>query len=869
MPRPRFSDLHTWLNHRYLGNSSITTYYALLEACLIGVVSALAALLLKDGIGSLGWLRLQAVNRFGVGSLLVFSSVLGLLAGLLIEYGSTATKGSGIPQVKAALARFPVPLSLWVAGIKLLGTILALGAGFTLGRRGPTVHIGAVLAAQLSQWVPTSPQHRRQMIAAGAAAGLAAGFNTPIAGVLFVVEELSRDMSGLTLETAIMASFTGSVISRWLGSADLNIVATMLTPPEGNFFQVGDIPFYMALGVMAGGLGVVFNQGLLWGLTGPQQRLSWVWRMGAAGLVTGVVIAIAPPVFRDNAGLREFLITGDSSWQTILLIFVLHFMLTLVAYGSGAPGGLFAPALVLGSALGYLMGSAKLALLGAAPQTTYALVGMGAFFTAVARVPVTAIVIIFELTTDFRLVLPLMISTALAYCVAEALKPGSIYQHLLKASGIELTDEGENYDVLGTLQATQVMQHQVETLQPSMTLGAVWQICQRSHHHGFPVVERGQLVGMITEVHLAKLGSQNPQRPVRDFMDRRPVAVHPGVVLSDVLYLMDRHHLSHLPVTEGRKLVGIITRSDLIHATADQLRGVNRAYNTDPSYGVYRTRAPATGEGRILLPVSDATVLHRLLPLVAAIADQYHYEVECLHIITLPPHLSPAQTPINLQPALALLDTVRQATHHWSAPLHTQVRVAHDTAQTILETIQARHIDLLIMDWPGRTRSAEFLFGTITDTLLRESPCDVLLLKPAQGFGLGAQQQQSTPWLIPFSGGPNIYAALSLLPALAQLELPQSILMPQVGAGEGDQELQQIAESLGPKLPCPVVPLALPSQDIVTAIVQLTQAKHCGLVVLGASREGMVQQALHGNVPEAIASAVSSTVILFQVAQTH
>ncbi|MGB0561643.1 MAG: chloride channel protein [Spirulinaceae cyanobacterium] len=866
MPRLRFPDLQNWLNHRYLGNSSITTYYALLEACLIGVVSALAALLLKQGIGSLGWLRLQSVNQFGVGSLLVFSTVLGLLAGLLVEYGSTAAKGSGIPQVKAALARFPVPLSLPLVLIKLLGTVLALGAGFTLGRRGPTVHIGAVLAAQLSRWVPTSPQHRRQMIAAGAAAGLAAGFNTPIAGVLFVVEELSRDMSGLTLETAIMASFTGSVISRWLGSADLNISATMLMPPGGNFFEVADIPFYAALGIAAGVLGVLFNQGLLWGLTWQQQRLSWVWRMGMAGLVTGAVIAIAPPIFRDNAGLREFLITGEFSWQTILLVFVLHFALTLVAYGSGAPGGLFSPALVLGSALGYLIGSAKLALLGSATQTTYALVGMGAFFTAVARVPVTAIVIIFELTTDFRLVLPLMISTALAYCVAEALKPGSIYQHLLKSSGIELADEGDNHDVLGRLQAAQVMQHRVETLQPSMTLETVWQLCQRSHHHGFPVVQRGQLIGMITERHLAKLANQSPQRPVRDFMDRRPIAVHPGVILSDVLYLMDRHHISHLPVTEGRKLVGIITRSDLIHATADQLRGVNRAYNIDPSYGVYRTRAPATGEGRILLPVSDATMLPRLLPLVEAIANHYHYEVECLHIINLPPHLSPAQTPIDLQPGLALLEQVRQATHHWTAPLHTQVRVAHDTAQTILETIQSRHIDLLIMDWPGRTRSAEFLFGNITDTLLRESACDVLLLKPGQGFDCHAEP---TSWLIPFSGGPNIHAALSLLPALAQLNPPQNVLLPQVGAGEGGQELQQLAAYLSQQLPCPILPLTLPPQNIVEAIVQLTQAKDCGLVVVGASRESMVQHALHGNIPEAIASGVNSTVILFQVAQTH
>lgn len=871
MQWPHLRELHHWLNNRYLSNSSITTYYALLEACLIGGVSALAALLLKEGIGSLGWLRLWSVQYWGVWSLLLFSGSLGFLAGGLIEYLSVAAKGSGIPQVKAALARFPVPLSLRVAFVKLVGTILVLGAGFTLGRRGPTVQIGAVLAAQLSLWVPTSPLHRRQMIAAGAAAGLAAGFNTPIAGVLFVVEELSRDMSGLTLETAILASFTGSVISRLLGSADLNLSATTLTAAHEHSFASTDIPFYILLGILAGVLGVLFNQGALWGIRWNRSwQISLVWRMGLAGLMTGAVIAIAPPIFRDNAGLKEFLITSASGWQTVLVIFVIHFALTLLAYASGAPGGLFSPALVLGSALGYLIGTTKLMLVGDAIPTTYALVGMGAFFTGVARVPVTAIVIIFELTADFKLVLPLMISTAIAYCVAEALKPGSIYQHLLKANGIDLSDEGQsNSDVLANLQAVQVMQRQIETLEPEMTLQAVWEICRRSHHHGFPVVHQGQLLGMITERHLAKLSNQLPQRRIKEFMDRRPLAVHPGVVLSDVLYLMDRHHISHLPVTEGRRLVGIITRSDLIHATADQLRGVERAHNLDPSYGVYRTRAPAIGEGRILLPVSETTLLTHLLPIVGAIAHAQNYEVECLHIISVPPHLSPAQTPVNLQPGLDLLAKIRDQTQTWSVPIHTQIRVAHDIAEAILETIQTRHIDLLCMDWPGRGHSAahQVFFGTVVDTILRKSPCSVMLLKPGSVTGV---YPQPTPWLIPYSGGPNIQAALRLLPTLARLAPPPEVLMPQLHlAGASPPPwagLAQTTQHLTEQLACDVKPLELCTRDIVATVVQLARTGTCGLVVLGASRESMLQHALHGNIPEAIASAVPSTVILFQVA---
>ena len=233
---------------RWLANSSADTRYALVEACLIGLFSAVAALLLKQGIGWMGGWRLRTVDILGAHlTLPLCGLIFGCLAGWGIELLSPAAAGGGIPQVKAVLARYPVVLNLKVALVKTLGTIFILGAGFTLGRRGPTVHIGAALAAQVSRWIPNAPTNRRQMIAAGAAAGLAAGFNTPIAGVLFVVEELMRDISGLTLETAIVASFTGAVVSRILNSTDLNLPAALLDSSHHGHFTSPEIPFYLFL----------------------------------------------------------------------------------------------------------------------------------------------------------------------------------------------------------------------------------------------------------------------------------------------------------------------------------------------------------------------------------------------------------------------------------------------------------------------------------------------------------------------------------------------------------------------------------------------------------------------------------------------
>ncbi|MCG8365544.1 MAG: chloride channel protein, partial [Pseudanabaenales cyanobacterium] len=192
------------------------------EACIIGLVSGLTAVFLKQGVGWLvdwrasqplpTWLLLPGIGLLG-----------GWLAGWLLERLAPEASGSGIPQVKAVLRSVSIPLNLRVAIVKLLSTTLALGSGLSLGRQGPTVQIGAALAAQLSRWVPTSPEYRKQLIAAGAAAGLAAGFNAPIAGVLFVVEELLQDFSGLALGTAILASFIGAVVSRVLGGQGLHL----------------------------------------------------------------------------------------------------------------------------------------------------------------------------------------------------------------------------------------------------------------------------------------------------------------------------------------------------------------------------------------------------------------------------------------------------------------------------------------------------------------------------------------------------------------------------------------------------------------------------------------------------------------------
>jgi CIC family chloride channel protein len=857
---------------------------AIAEACLIGLVSGLSAVLLKQSAGWFGSFRIQASNQLPASLVLpAIGLSIGLLCGFLIECLGTEATGSGIPQIKGALAQFPIALNLRVAIVKLVTSILSMSAGLTLGRQGPTVHIGAALAAQLSHWVPTSPEHRRQMIAAGAGAGLAAGFNAPLAGILFIIEELLRDLSNLTLTTAILASFIGAVISRLLGgrSLDLNLQLSHLSIS----FTAPEIPFYLLLGILAGLFGALFNQGLLASLNlYDRLNLSLPVKIGLAGMICGCVVALLPPAFRNNNGLRELLLTGEASWEFTSFAFVAYFILTLISYGSGAPGGLFHPSLVLGAALGYLVGVGEFHLLGLGAPTSYALAGMGAFFSAVSKVPLTAIVIVFEMTTNFNLVLPLMVTCGVSYLIADKFAKGSLYQRLLEWKGYTLPTQPTEQGSLAGLTAADLMQRRVETLASQMTLDEAVQAFSRSHHRGFPVVDNGVLVGIITQTDIANATQRQlpGDKPLSQLMTPHPITVNPGYTLSEVLYLLNRYQLSRLPVTEDRKLVGIITRADIIRAEADKLSGENEQVGPrpEPSYVVYQTRAPAVGKGRILVPLANPQTAPVLLQLAGAIASNRNYEIECLQIIPIPRHNNPAQTPVQTTRSRRLLRLAEKLGRDWKIPVHTQIRASHDTSQAILETIKERHISLILMGWKAESpTSPGRVFGNVVDTLIRQAPCELVLVK------LGHRDEvlpdgtlvASCPlpiawnrWLVPIAGGPNSSYAVKLLPALASHSSKLNIDVVQVFAPSilfpDTAGLERAAYLLSHELSCQVATLPVRSYSVSDAVVHLAHAQQCDVVVLGASREGLLQQVVNGNIPEAIARGVNSTVILVRSA---
>ncbi|MBW4524263.1 MAG: chloride channel protein [Phormidium tanganyikae FI6-MK23] len=850
---------------------------AVLEACLIGFVSGLAAVALKQSVGWLSHWRLQTAIIYPAWIALPTIGILaGLLIGLLIEWLAPEAAGSGIPQVKAALGGVTSALNLRVAIAKLATTLLALGSGLNLGRQGPTVQIGAAIAAQLSDWVPTSPVHRRQLIAAGAAAGLAAGFNAPIAGVLFVVEELLQDVSGLTLGTAILASFVGAVVSRLLGGQGFNGSPNSLEIMTS--FNLQAIPIFLVVGVLAGLLGSLFVRGILLSLKINGKVLKWSLplRIAFAGGMSGLAIAILPDALRGSASLQEVWITSEFGWRITAVIFITKFVLTLVAFGSGAPGGLFAPSLILGSALGYLVSFAAQSLqtagvplgldMSEALTTTAALTGMGAFFSAVTRGPITAIVIVFEMTADFNLVLPLMIGSVTAYLVAESMFSGSIYKHLLEYRGIHLQANPEIETRLSGLTAKHLMQPRVETLSSQVSLDEAIQAFSRSHHRGFPVIDNGVLVGIVTETDLSNITERqlDHAQPLSEIMTPRPVTVHPDDPLSQVLYLLNRYKISRLPVVDRRKLAGIITRADIIRAESDRLTNAAKVGpQPEPSYVVYQTRAPETGKGRVLVPIANPQTAGRLLQMAAAIAHDREYELECLQVIPIARHRTPAETAVSTAVSRKLLKKAVHLGKEWKISVHTQVRVTHDIAQAILETIKEQRIDVIIMGWNGETSTPGRIFGNVVDTMIRQAGCDVVLVK------FGAEMETEIPfdrWLIPTAGGPNSRQAIRLMPALAQLSNSPEIRLCQIHQPHRDlpdpNSLNESMKFLNDRLACPVELMPVCADSVSDAVIDLAQKDQCDVIVLGATREGFLQQVIQGNIPEAIARRCDCTVVL-------
>ena len=400
---------------------------------------------------SIGWLERLLIDRANAapGHSWIFWTIFcpglgGLIVGLGLAYWAPAAAGSGIPQVKVAFALRSGLVSARETVGKFVLCAFQIGSGASLGLEGPTVQICAGVSSMLARGARLSPQYRRRMASVGMAAGIAAAFNAPIAAITFTLEELIGDLDQTMLSGVIVAAALAAVVEHSiLGSNPVFHV-----PRPYNLQNASSLIWYALLGVMAAVVSVAFTDSLLW-LRIQFKKFTAVPRWvhpALGGLATGLLAVLGFELFHLNgiAGdpykTLELALTGTMPLTVMAVFCVLKLLATVCSYSSGGSGGIFAPSLFMGGMLGGSIGYLDVTVFHHSADAigAFAVVGMGAVFAGVVRAPMTSVLIVFEMTGGYGLVLPLMIANMSAFVIARHWRPVPVYDALLAQDGIYL-----------------------------------------------------------------------------------------------------------------------------------------------------------------------------------------------------------------------------------------------------------------------------------------------------------------------------------------------------------------------------------------------------------------------------------------------
>ncbi|MEP6717323.1 MAG: chloride channel protein, partial [Terriglobia bacterium] len=450
----------------------------------------------------------------------------------------------------------------------------SLASGIALGREGPSVQIGAGIASVLGRRFGLPPDRVRGLVPVGCAAALAAAFNTPIAAVLFSLEEILGDMHAPVLGSVVIASATSWItLHLILGDEPLfHVPAYQLVNP-------GEFLIYAVLGVV-GGLGSVVFVKLLLKLRAWFKELpvstSWLHPV-AGGLTVGLLGWYAPEVLGVGYDYVEKVLGGDMALRTVALLAVLKIVATAMSYASGNAGGIFGPSLFIGAMLGGAVGSAAHSLFPSwtANPGAYALVGMGAAFAGIVRTPLTSVIMIFEMTRDYSVIVPLMISNLTSFMVSAHLQKQPIYEALAHQEGIQLPG-AEAREHIGRSQAGSVMRPLSLAADAPVETGI--RLLAENRIDCVPVTENGRVSGTVTAGHLKRAASGGLQTVAEAMRKDESEFVYPDQPLSIALERMGIAGVDALPVVSreyGRTYLGTVTLADILRA-----------------YGIERTAVP-------------------------------------------------------------------------------------------------------------------------------------------------------------------------------------------------------------------------------------------------------------------------------------
>ncbi len=544
-----------------------------IAAFLLGLATAGGVWLFKQTIG-LVRLGAQASGEalrpwLGPGSVLLTPVLGGLLVGLAVHFLLGEERYHGVAGIIEAVALAGGRLRYWRVPLKALLAALSIGSGAAVGPEDPSVQIGAGLGSMAGQRLRLSDEYIRTLVGAGAAAGIAAAFNAPIAGVFFALEILLGDISGVALGFILLAAVASAVLTQSISGPQ----PAFAVPPYP-FRSARELPFYFGLGLLAGLLSAAYIRLLFLLRDGFARWAAPRWlKPAVAGLAVGAAGIVLPQAMGVGYETVEQVLRGEPmSAMFLVALLAAKLILTPTSIGGGFMGGVFAPALFLGAMLGGAYGTLCRDLfpgLGLTPPA-FALVGMAAVLGGAIRAPLTAALLAFEMTGDVRIILPLLFAVPISIFLSQQLQPDSVYTVELTRRGIRI-ERGRDVEVLSMLTVGEVMQKDVEPLRESEELRVALDRMAQMRVHGLPVVnDAGELCGMLTLEDVETAHARGiPARKVGDICTRQLVVTYPDETLDMALRRMSERDVGRLPVVDRRdprRLLGLLRRVDVTRA---------------------------------------------------------------------------------------------------------------------------------------------------------------------------------------------------------------------------------------------------------------------------------------------------------------
>lgn len=536
----------------------------ILQAVMVGLISGLLVVFFKVSINKLFEFIQNFISQFDLShKLLIFPLITtlgGLISGVLVFKFAPETKGSGIPFVKMVMARMGNITRVRTIVVKFLAGVAGIGTGLSLGREGPSVQLGAGAGALVGKIFKMKGTDQGKLIAAGAGSAIGATFNAPIAGTIFVLEELVNKFSASLLFPVLVATVTASSVARHFLGNNPSFTIPYIT----HDLSFEGISVCIILGIVAGFLGVAFAKVIYTNnefFEKMDKIPNWL-KPAIAGFGIGVIGIFIPYVLGSGNLSVDLLLQHKLALSVVVLVFAVKFFVTPFCFGSGAAGGIFLPMLMLGSFLGYIVASIFNMFGFHVDVVVMAMIGMGAFLASVARTPITAVVMVFEMTAGYTHILPIMLSAAIADLIAEKLNHRPIY-----ASLIVNQVKSPEAKLLSSLLVKNYMKTDLVCFSSNMTISMVQEKIKNYSFKTYPVKnDKNKLLGLITksDIEDAIFQGVDTNTEINKLMNPSPVTIEPSENLYIAYFRLHSNNAQCLVVVDkNNKIKGLITRQDI------------------------------------------------------------------------------------------------------------------------------------------------------------------------------------------------------------------------------------------------------------------------------------------------------------------